>query len=461
MILFLVATCTVPNPNYRPPGSEGCTKHEECASGACVPGGACADTAAVAYVDPTGTDNTECMKETPCTSLDKALATGRPTVKMTGTTMENVRVVDQTVTVIADTGAKLVAATPGNIIEVVGASEVSISDLEISGATGPQGVGLSVQPGNATVSLQVVALRNNAVAAIFIGGGSTATVTKSTIADSGVIADGSTLNIVGSTISRSMTAGMDVGHGATATIKDSTISNNRFQAIDLVDSATVNVIHSMISDNQGDGLFSTQSTLNVSGSTITRNGHVGIQTLDSTIHVTQSTISRNAVAGLTANTPKEFHITNNFIVQNGTSTTGIGGAVVRSTPGTSGQFEFNTIAENHAMAQSLVLTGGVDCVGGFAAPFNLLFGNTGGQGNPPTLGDCNFGNSLSTSANPGFKGSTDYHLTGTTPSVGPGAVRDAIVCAGVRDIDDEARPQNGKCDYGADEFKIGPSSNKL
>jgi len=137
----------------------GCTAHTDCPlSDVCLPDGSCADSSVVAYVAPTGTDNTSCTKATPCTKAAKALATSRPYVKFTGTTDEQVSINNQNATLLADPGAKLTYTTgTGILLKIDGTSVVSIFDLEIADALGPTGASISLQNGNtATVTLQRV-----------------------------------------------------------------------------------------------------------------------------------------------------------------------------------------------------------------------------------------------------------------------------------------------------------------
>ncbi len=84
----------------------------------------------------------------------------------------------------------------------------------------------------------------------------------------------------------------------------------------------------------------------------------------------------------------------------------------------------------------------------------MIFRNAKGANSqaPQTDGDCTYGKSVLTAPNPGFRSATDYHLTAATPA---GTIRDALDCGNSEDIDGDARPQAGKCDLGADEFK-GP-----
>jgi len=134
-------------------------------------------------VDPGGTDNTSCTKATPCTKVAKALATAKPFLKFHGTTNEQVSINNQNVNVLADVGAQLTSSSNGIVLEIKGTSQVSINDLEITGASGATGYGISMPPGNtATVSLSHAKVTNNAGGGISASGGAL-TVSRSTISN--------------------------------------------------------------------------------------------------------------------------------------------------------------------------------------------------------------------------------------------------------------------------------------
>lgn len=158
-----------------------CAAHTDCASDACLPDGSCGRDSTVAYVDPTGTDNTMCTKAMPCTKVLKALATARPFVKLTGTTAEQVSINNQNVTVLADPGAKLTFTSAGVILKIDGTSVVTIYDLAISDGLGGTGIGISMPPGNAaTLALDHASVTNNGGAGISATGGAL-TVSQSTV----------------------------------------------------------------------------------------------------------------------------------------------------------------------------------------------------------------------------------------------------------------------------------------
>lgn len=150
----------------------GCASHDECTSAVCLPDGSCSDGSNVAYVNAAGTDNAMCTKAMPCIKLSSALATARPYVKLTGTTNEQVSIDNQNVTLLADPGAKLTSTSNGIVLEIKGSSQVAIDGLEITGASGATGYGISLPTGNtAKLTLQRSRVTNNAAGGISVSGG--------------------------------------------------------------------------------------------------------------------------------------------------------------------------------------------------------------------------------------------------------------------------------------------------
>lgn len=457
-IVMWMAACSVPP--FKPPmvqndagadgsdASSGCVKHEDCTSSVCLPNGSCADLGTVAYVDSMGTDNAACMQAQPCVSLQKALATPQSIIKIIGVITENVKILDRDVMVFASTHAKLASATPGILLEIVGNSQVSIFDLEVTGATGPAGDGIRVS-GKSTVALERVTISNNALVALYVGAGSTGTVTKSTIDNNsrGIYAQGGTLSVDQTIVSNHVGTAIAVADNGIATITESTITHNQHAGLRVLSDSAVSVVRSTISDNGEEGVEGGAS-INVKLSMI-RGNLIAMSTLGGSVTITQSTIVGNGL-GIDILKPTEFHIMNNFFIRNGSSSQYGTGVTIQVNPGTSGEFKFNTIAGNQTLPDMQDSTGGVECRGGFSAPSNLVVGNSGGQNNPPTIGDCDFSKSvLNPSANPAFKGATDYHLTAATPNI----ILNKADCAGNNvDVDDQPRPNGATCDIGADEY---------
>ncbi|CAN5396801.1 hypothetical protein BH11MYX1_BH11MYX1_15800 [soil metagenome] len=121
------SACMAATPVCMNEACTACVAHTDCSSNACLPTGACGDDSNVAYADPSGTDNTQCTKATPCTTVAKALLTGRPYVKLHGTNNEAVSINNQSVSLLADPGAKLTYTTNGIVLEVKGTSHVVIA----------------------------------------------------------------------------------------------------------------------------------------------------------------------------------------------------------------------------------------------------------------------------------------------------------------------------------------------
>ncbi len=191
---------------------------------------------------------------------------------------------------------------------------------------------------------------------------------------------------------------------------------------------------------------------------VLNNAGGGISASGGTLAVSQSTLSGNQGGGISMATAGVVTLTNNFIHHNGNTTTAsFGGLSLR--PMGASKIEFNTIVDNQANLGA-ASAGGVFCdTGGFVAPNNIIFRNTGGTtGNVQAFGLCTYGNSFNmpgTSAvdnSPSFanpnSNPSDYHLTATTPTTILGA---AGACTGT-DFDGNMRPLGSACDLGADEF---------
>jgi Right handed beta helix region len=164
-----------------------CATHDQCTvSNACLPSGACGDDTNVAYVTSMalgGMVNTACTKQTPCTTVAAALATGRSYIKITGTISENVAIASGTVTLLAAPGAKLTGASAGVILTVSGSANVTIYDLDIYSALGAgvgDGIALS---GSATLTLHRATVDASANLGVTTSAGTSLTVDRSTISN--------------------------------------------------------------------------------------------------------------------------------------------------------------------------------------------------------------------------------------------------------------------------------------
>lgn len=218
-----------------------CSQHTDCLSAVCMPDGSCGDETKVAYVAaaPLGTDNGPCTKAMPCTKLSKALDTALPVVKINGTVDEKVTIDKRSVMLLADPGAKLTSvASTGILLEVKNDIQVDIYDLELTGATGPSGIGISVPPGSApTLNLHRVQVMGNSSVGIGVGGGKLM-LSRSTIASNlggGISITTATFDITNSFIYRNGTADtttfgglrLDIATAPGNRLEFNTITDNR------------------------------------------------------------------------------------------------------------------------------------------------------------------------------------------------------------------------------------------
>lgn len=184
----------------------GCTAHEQCASSVCLPDGSCGDDAKVAYVAPGGSGN-ECTKATPCGTLDDGIKTNRPVVKIAAGTIadgKTTTIDGQTVTILADRGAKLDRTGDGVILEIKNSgADVQIFDLEITGGTGVTDAALSIPNGGAPkLTLTRVKIDANQGVGISATGGML-TVSQSTVSGNtggGISISGAQFDIINNII---------------------------------------------------------------------------------------------------------------------------------------------------------------------------------------------------------------------------------------------------------------------
>jgi hypothetical protein len=113
-----------------------CLAATDCASNVCLPNGVCGDDSNVAYVDPAGgSDNAQCTVAMKCKTVDAALTTKKPYVKLEGAISEAVVIDTQAVTLIGEPGTTLTRPSTGVVLTVTGGSDVSIFDLTIIGVS--------------------------------------------------------------------------------------------------------------------------------------------------------------------------------------------------------------------------------------------------------------------------------------------------------------------------------------
>lgn len=109
-----------------------CTQHADCASHACLADGTCARADQVAYVRPTGS-GTVCTDAAPCSTINNALTTNKPVIKVEGTITDSAAtLIDGKAVQILGEAASLQRITSGTTLDVRNTgSDVHIYSLEI------------------------------------------------------------------------------------------------------------------------------------------------------------------------------------------------------------------------------------------------------------------------------------------------------------------------------------------
>jgi hypothetical protein len=219
-----------------------------------------------------------------------------------------------------------------------------------------------------------------------------------------------------------------VQDGADLDIDDLTFSggNGFLDGALTCDAASLELERSAILDNDHTALFATGCVVRVVDSIIADNRGLGIDATGGHVAVRRSEIARNESGGLRFATPQSFFVQNNFIVENGSAGSAVGGARFEDAATAFERiFRYNTVAANRSGSGSDVA--GVSCAGiEVEVHSNIVFDNVkSGGGSFQIAGDCLWshsdiedivpagndgGNNIA--GNPGFVDAEngDYHL---------------------------------------------------
>lgn len=422
-----------------------CTTHSQCSSNVCSLEHSCIAEEKVAYV----TENsfgTDCTRIAPCGGLQDAFLLNRDFdyIKVSsGSIITKGATINRNVTILADSGARLIRESTGNgpVLNINSANSVAIYDLEIIGAIDSDGILVS---GNSSINLKLVR----------------------------VSAD---LNKVGIHLTN--------GNG-NIHLEESSIGNNETFGIDM-ENGTLSIDRTMIFNNKNIGIMMNAGALSIDRTTVNNNDDIGIKVIltanNKNFSLTRSSIFSNKTGGVNIYGTGIFTITNNFIYRNGDSTIsssfgGLSLGNLTGSPQISGILRFNTIVDNFASTSSSTMASGIICgsvnISALNAKDNIIFRNRRGNSDYNSqVADSAFciiknSNSLIITDSPAlpdppnlyFRSEQipyDYHLTDMSPRTGMYQVIDYDQqCGNMEvDFDGDSRPIGEGCDRGADEWR--------
>jgi len=264
-----------------------------------------------------------------------------------------------------------------------------------------------------------------------------------------------------------------IAAGAQVVITGASATNNNPIFI-VTANATMGQIE--LENSKGDGIrCGNNATLDLDQVVISNSDGDAVDADSCNVAITRSALIKSSQSGIAVSGTSTVAILNNFIYSGGSG--GVfgytGGGAVALSDHTTGAVRFNTIGFNQAAGYKLGKTeveyaAGFSCSNGASVTFsdNLIVNDTPTEfssliscGSNPTSA-----NWIGEASGVKFVSTNDpmnLHLTAQTPATSVGsdkAIRDNANtnCSDVpNDYDDDARPYNGACDYGADEFTPG------
>ncbi|HEY5926289.1 MAG TPA: right-handed parallel beta-helix repeat-containing protein [Kofleriaceae bacterium] len=211
-----------------------CVTHDQCASQACLPTGACGDDTNVAYVAASGGDTGDCTRNAPCLKITNAALKGKPYIKVMTDLDEGVVLNSANVTILADKSTSVRRTTTGAIFEIRGTSNVTIRGLTIREGLGTTGHGIMVPFGEpVNLTLDGINVIGNSGTGVIVQGGTLA-VSRSVVSGNsgGGAYVNATFNITNSLFVAngsgvSTTGGLFLTPMGNVTFKFNTVANNQ------------------------------------------------------------------------------------------------------------------------------------------------------------------------------------------------------------------------------------------
>jgi hypothetical protein len=397
----------------------------------CKAAGGCAPVSEVAYVAGGGAG--DCSQARPCGTLAEAVATRRPYILITGSVME------PTTVTIADS-------------------------VEISGAAHA-----TIQPADAAASLLVIKASLLSGKTITISDLDVGHVKTAMLYEGAIKVDMGDPRITLTRVTVHDNAGVGIslfGSRSALTIANSVITGNHGSGVEIWGGGAITISETRLTSNDGGGIAGVASpdTLTIDRCTIDSNAGGGIRYDGSNdVVITRSTIAHNPGGGVYL-TDGTFTVVGNYIVNNTTTRTDVGGVYLGEDA--VGNFEFNTVVDNQSGATS---GAGIRCADGSTATLrnNIVFDTRPGSGGIPDLisDSCDYSYTLlrqgaGTGAGASNKYVDDarfvdsiggnYHLERGSPAIRAADPAAALVDAAIR-VDSDGDVRTAPADLGADQ----------